>query len=116
MRPQDYYAAADVFVFPTRYEAFSLATLEAAAAGLPILTPRINGTEELIEDGVNGFFTEMNAASILERLRGLAENPEARGRMSRAIQQTSLRYTWDRIAAEQLDVFEAVADQTAGGA
>jgi UDP-glucose:(heptosyl)LPS alpha-1,3-glucosyltransferase len=108
-RPQDYYAASDVFVFPTRYEAFSLATLEAAAAGLPILAPRVNGTEELIEDGVNGFFTEMNPDSIQARLVELRDDPEKRRRMSRAIHQTSLRYTWDRIAAEQMEVFEAVA-------
>jgi glycosyltransferase involved in cell wall biosynthesis len=107
-RPQDYYAAADVFVFPTRYEAFSLATLEAAAAGLPILAPRINGTEELIEDGVNGFFVEMNPASVYEKLRLLYESPTRLRQMSEAILQTSKRYNWDRIAAEQLQVLEAL--------
>ncbi len=107
-RPQDYYAAADVFVFPTRYEAFSLATLEAAAAGLPILAPRINGTEELIEDGVNGFFVAMNPASVYEKLRLLWESPARLQEMSEAIWQTSQRYTWDRIAAEQLQVVESI--------
>ena len=50
--PQDFYSAADVFVFPSRYEAFSLVTLEAVASGLPLIALPINGTEELIEDGV----------------------------------------------------------------
>jgi glycosyltransferase involved in cell wall biosynthesis len=108
MRPQDYYAAADVFVFPTRYEAFSLATLEAAAAGLPILAPRINGTEELIEDGINGFFVEMNPASVYEKLLALREPPDRLRQMSEAILQTSKRYTWDRVAAEQMQVLEAI--------
>lgn len=109
VRPQDYYAAADVFVFPTRYEAFSLATLEAAAAGLPILAPRINGTEELIEDGVNGFFVEMNPASVYEKLQLLWESPARLQEMAAAILQTSQRYTWDRIAAEQLQVLESIS-------
>jgi len=46
LRSHDYYRAADIFVFPSRYEAFSLVTIEAAASGLPILALRINGTEE----------------------------------------------------------------------
>lgn len=111
LRPQDYYAAADMFVFPTRYEAFSLATLEAAAAGLPILAPRINGTEELIEDGVNGYFIEMNAGSILERLIELEADREKVRRMSRAIHRTSLRYNWDQIAEQQMKVFESLGDR-----
>jgi glycosyltransferase involved in cell wall biosynthesis len=111
-RPQDYYAAADVFVFPTRYEAFSLATLEAAAAGLPILAPRINGTEELIEDGVNGFFVEMNPASVYEKLIALREPPTRLQQMSAAILQTSKRYNWDRIAAEQMQVVESIGGRS----
>ncbi|MBL8208031.1 MAG: glycosyltransferase family 4 protein [Blastocatellia bacterium] len=107
-RPQDYYTVADVFVFPTRYEAFSLATLEAAAAGLPILAPRINGTEELIEDSVNGFFVEMNPASVYDKLRLLWEAPARLQEMSAAILQTSKRYTWDRIAAEQMQLVESI--------
>ncbi len=36
-----WYAAADIFVMPTYYEAFSLATLEAAASGIPLLVTRV---------------------------------------------------------------------------
>ena len=52
----EYYAVSDIFVFPTAYEAFSLATLEAVASGLPILATKVNGTEELIIESYNGFF------------------------------------------------------------
>jgi len=52
----EYYAASDIFVFPTAYEAFSLVTLEAVASGLPILATKVNGTEELIIESYNGFF------------------------------------------------------------
>lgn len=48
------YAAADIFLLPTIYDPFSNASLEAAAAGLPVITTRANGFAEIIEDGVHG--------------------------------------------------------------
>ena len=107
--PQEYYAAADVFVFPSRYEAFSLATLEASAAGLPILALRINGTEELIDDGVNGFFVEPSPDSIRQRLVLLRDDTAGRLAMSGASLETSRAYGWDRIAAQHLGLLAAVA-------
>lgn len=48
------YAAADIFILPTLYDPFSNASLEALAAGLPIITTRANGVSEVIENGVHG--------------------------------------------------------------
>ena len=48
------YAAADVFLLPTIYDPFSNASLEALAAGLPVITTRANGCAEIMEDGVHG--------------------------------------------------------------
>jgi len=107
--PQDYYSAADVFVFPSRYEAFSLVTLEAVASGLPLIALPINGTEELIEEGVNGFFAEPNAASFQSKLLLLQSQPARCRDMSEAALRSSLPYTWERVAAEQIQVFEEAA-------
>jgi len=53
---------ADVFVFPARYEPFSLVILEAMASGLPVITsePEICGAAELIDNGINGFIMKDN--------------------------------------------------------
>jgi UDP-glucose:(heptosyl)LPS alpha-1,3-glucosyltransferase len=48
------YAAADIFILPTLYDPFSNASLEALAAGLPVITTRENGLSEVIENGVHG--------------------------------------------------------------
>jgi glycosyltransferase involved in cell wall biosynthesis len=46
---------ADLFVLPTRDEAFGIVFQEAAAAGLPSIGTRINAVPEMIQDGVSGF-------------------------------------------------------------
>jgi UDP-glucose:(heptosyl)LPS alpha-1,3-glucosyltransferase len=107
--PQDWYAACDAFVFPSRYEAFSLVTLEAAASGLPIVAHAINGTEELVRDDENGWLVPTGADALREKLVLLRDDPARRARMSAAAVASSRRYDWDRIAGEQFAVFEAAA-------
>jgi glycosyltransferase involved in cell wall biosynthesis len=96
--PVPYFVAADALVAPSYFEAFSLVTLEGAAAGLPLIVPRMNGTEELIDHGVNGWFTERDGGAIAERLRMLRDDPSAREQMSRAARDSAAPYDWDRIA------------------
>ena len=60
---------SDAFLFPTIYEAASKAVLQAAAAGLPIIAPRINGIEDVIEHGVNGWFAERTPEGFADAIR-----------------------------------------------
>ncbi|MBV9998726.1 MAG: glycosyltransferase family 4 protein [Verrucomicrobia bacterium] len=91
--------ASDVFLFPSRYEAFSLATIEAAACGLPIVATRINGAEDFITAGHNGFFIEHNPEQIARTLLPLLTSPELRQEMGRAARRrVEEHYTWDRVA------------------
>ena len=51
---EDFYAAADLFVFLPVYEPSANVVAEALAAGLPVVTSAQNGACELIQEGVNG--------------------------------------------------------------
>lgn len=52
------YGAADVFLLPTIYDPFSNASLEAIAAGIPVITTRANGCSEIMSDGRHGTLVE----------------------------------------------------------
>jgi UDP-glucose:(heptosyl)LPS alpha-1,3-glucosyltransferase len=53
-----YMAAADLFVLPTRYEAFGLVIVEALAMGTPVITSRAAGASPAVHSGVNGYLLD----------------------------------------------------------
>jgi len=112
--PEAYFAAGDAFVFPSRYEAFPLAPLEAAACGLPVIAPRINGVEEWLRDGETGCVVQHDPDSIRAGLLTLRDSPTRLASMSCAAVACARRYTWDEVARRQVEVFEAVAAELGG--
>jgi glycosyltransferase involved in cell wall biosynthesis len=91
--------AADLFLFPSYYEAFSLATIEAAACGLPIVGSKINGTEDFIVPGETGEFVKHDPADIavvLDRLLADRSTLDEMGRAAR--RRVEQGYTWDYVA------------------
>jgi glycosyltransferase involved in cell wall biosynthesis len=70
-----YFWAGDAFVLPSYYEVFPLVALQAAAAGLPVIVSRLNGVEEFVEDGANGFLVERDPASLERAISQVARQP-----------------------------------------
>lgn len=78
------YRAADVFVFPSRFEAFGMALLEAMAAGLPSVATRAGGIQELATERTT-LFTEIDHVTQLARaLIRLARDPALRASLGAA--------------------------------
>lgn len=72
-------AACDVFALPSLYEGSSLAVLEAMAAGRPVVSSAIGGTDELIDDGVDGLLVAPgDTAGLAGALRRLLDDAELR--------------------------------------
>lgn len=112
-----YFAVADVFLFPTLYDAFGLVAAEAMASGLPVITSRAAGAAELIEHGKDGWLTAdpWDPDQIAEGLRALAADPGLRQRMGSAARSRIEAYTWDRVAEQTLAVYHEAADLAARG-
>lgn len=108
---QDYFAAGDVFVFPTLYEAFALVSLEAAAAGLPLVTTRVNGTEDFVVPGENGYFITRDGAAIARAVEPLLADAALRRRLGERARRDASEYTWERVARRTLEVYEEVHEE-----
>lgn len=88
---RDHYAAADVFCLPSFAEGVPVVLMEAMAMGLPVVTTRIAGINELVDDGVSGVLVRPGRADLLaDALEALAD-PAVRARMGAAGRQTVLR-------------------------
>ena len=102
-----YYAAADVFVLPTPYDAFGMVITEAMACGLPVVTTRLAGASELLEHGVHGLLVRSpNDVDALGRaMQALAVDATQRERMGLAAAELMRHHTWDRVAERTLSVY-----------
>lgn len=58
---------ADVFVLPSRSEAFPNVVLEAMASGLPVVATNVGSVAELVEEGATGFLVPHDDAAALQR-------------------------------------------------
>jgi glycosyltransferase involved in cell wall biosynthesis len=94
-------AAADVFVLPSRSEAFPNAVLEAMAAGLPIVASAVGGIRELIDDGKTGLLVPAgDPHALADRLRLLLIDPARATRLGDAARaEAHARYSFDRMVA-----------------
>jgi UDP-glucose:(heptosyl)LPS alpha-1,3-glucosyltransferase len=86
-----FYAAADMLVHPTRWDACSLATIEAMVAGLPVITTAVNGASDLITDGANGYVIAEpeDHEALAERIAAL-HDPALRLALGRAARLASV--------------------------
>jgi glycosyltransferase involved in cell wall biosynthesis len=94
-------AAADIFVLPSRSEAFPNAVLEAMAAGMPIVTSAAGGMLELVDDGRTGLLAPVgDAAALAERIVRLMGDATLAARLAAAAREEALaRYSFDRMVA-----------------
>ncbi|PHQ26363.1 glycosyl transferase [Marinobacter guineae] len=69
-------AQADVFLLPSTQEGFSLATVEAMLAGVPVVATRSGGPEEIITSGCNGLLIACAAPDeIANAIESTRKNP-----------------------------------------
>lgn len=76
---------SDVFVLPSLGDAYPTVLLEAMAAGLPVVSTRVGGIPEIVEDGRTGILVPPgNPTALASAISGLLDSPEKREALGRA--------------------------------
>jgi len=109
-RPQmeRYFGAADIFVFPSHYDAFGNVCLEAMACGLPVIVSDTCGASEVITNGKDGFVLEKNRAAQLAENISMLEDPSQRSETGTQAAVTAAQYTMEKHMTELLKLYEHV--------
>ncbi|HEX3054390.1 MAG TPA: glycosyltransferase, partial [Aggregatilineaceae bacterium] len=103
--------SCDVFVFPSLFEGFGKAALEAMVRGLCVVVGSGVGMRDLITHDKNGLIVPSGDTNALfEILYQLLEHPERISVLQYEAQKsTRQRYTWERVAAETVKFYEDLA-------
>ena len=84
----EFFRRSDIFVLPTYAEAMPMSVIEAMAAGLPVISTRVGGIPELIEDGVDGIlFAPGDVGALAEKISFLLNNKDTRIRIGKKAKQ-----------------------------
>ena len=103
----DYYAASDLFLFPSLYDNAPLVVREAAALHSPAVMARGATAATILKDGENGFLVENDPDKMAQLLRTLIHDPERVHRVGVQASKTIVR-SWEDCVEEVLDRYNAL--------
>lgn len=102
-------AASDVFVFPSYREGFPNVVLQAGAMGLPSIVTDINGSSEIITEGVNGYIIpSQNEEALYKAMEKLLDTEERRKLAQQARPQIANRYERKALWKELLKFYRSL--------
>ena len=108
-------ASMDVFFNPSVTETFGNVTLEAMAAGVPVVAARATGAVDLVEPGVTGFLVPpRDCDAYAEAIARVVADPALRAAMGEAGHARAAGYRWDLANQAVLDVYLELAGAARG--
>lgn len=110
-----YLKAGEMFCYTSLTETQGLVTMEALAAGLPVVAVDATGTRDAVEHGVEGLLTENDPQALAEAIRRLLGEPGLRERLTENAARKVAELDIEHQAQRLLAVYEqAIEDKRAG--
>ncbi len=106
------FAAADIFVLPSAYEANALVVLEALAAGLPVVCTPVGYATQVVVDGENGYLVNADPREIGARLAELAAADLSQWRSRARVSVRDLG--WRDVAERYVALVDEIRGERAG--
>jgi len=104
----EFYASADVFIFPSATDTFGNVLLEAMSSGLPVIGAGSGPTCELLAAGGGITFPPGDAHALATAILGLAADPGRRAAMACAGARYAGACSWNRIFDELVGEYRDV--------
>ncbi|MFH1590449.1 MAG: glycosyltransferase family 4 protein [archaeon] len=100
----DYYAAADVFIFPNDQQTWGLAVLEALASGTPAIVSKGTGVKEVLDDGKTAvLYTPGDVAKLTSHIKRLTTDKTMHDRLAKAGKDFVNAKITDRTYADRIE-------------
>ena len=100
----EWYAAAEVFLYPSLFEGFGLPVMEAMASGTPVICSQAPGVGEVAGDAAVTF-PPHDEDALVRAMHLVISQPELRGALSRRGVERAARFSWRCCAQQTLAVY-----------
>lgn len=97
------YRNASMLILPIEDCTANNAVLEGLASGIPIITNKVGGIPDYVDDTCSLFFKKKNALDLKTKIEYLLDNPSEIKKMSRAALEKSLNFDWKIISSKIID-------------
>ncbi len=110
-----YLKAADLFCFASQTETQGLVTVEAMAAGLPVVAVNATGTRDVVEHGKDGYLTSDDSRALAQAISIVLKDEDLMNRLRVASLEKAQSYTIELQARKLVEVYgQAQEDKKAG--
>ena len=106
-----YYAAADLFVFPSMTETQGLVVLEAMNYGLPAIAVGGGGASENVLDGINGFVVKNDPQEFAGACQNTLNDDSLHAKLSEGAQRTARSQGPEQMVDSVLEVYGRVLNR-----
>lgn len=103
-----YYRLGDVFLFASKSETQGMVIVEAMAAGLPVVTVRSSGVDDVVREGETGYKTRENIHDWCAKLRLLIEDEALRRRLGDNARRYAADYDMEKVAENVVTIYAHV--------
>lgn len=105
----DYYAAADCCVFPSVYETFGLAVIEALSCGSMVVASNVGGYPQFLEKKRAGLLVPPgDAGALAKALDQVCASPKLREEWRKRAPAVGKQFKWSETAMKLLEVYNSV--------
>ncbi|WP_109621643.1 glycosyltransferase family 4 protein [Sediminitomix flava] len=100
----NFYNSADLMIYPSLYEGFGFAPLEAMVTNTAVLSAKGGALNEVSGKGCETF--EYNENDLVEKASFIIENAEERKKLAEKGRKWALSYTWEKSAMDTFQLYQ----------